>query len=319
MATLEVVRAGMLTLLQDIGRLGVAQQGLSQGGAVDLHAYCWANYLLGNEMACSQLEITLGQASFRADSDLFCAITGADLGATLDDQPVAPWQSFHVQKGQILAFGYPKAGLRAYLAVSGGFQIPPVLGSVSAVVRNKMGGLQSGRPLEVGDELSVASMETLQQAQQQGGARQSGQSIPPRFIPDYNASLQLRVIESYQHALFSPQEKVRFYQSSYKLTQYSDRMGCRLEGPAVATQLDGIVSEGIAYGAIQIPINGQPIILLNDRQTLGGYPKLGCVARVDMPKLAQAMPGKEVQFLKGDLGLLVEEWQQFSRFFGLPF
>ncbi|MGF1756705.1 biotin-dependent carboxyltransferase family protein [Photobacterium sagamiensis] len=309
----------MLTLLQDIGRLGVAQQGLSQGGAVDLHAYCWANYLLGNEMVCSQLEITLGQASFRADSDLFCAIAGADLGATLDDQPIAPWQSFHVQKGQTLAFGYPKAGLRAYLAVGGGFQIPPVLGSVSAVVRNKMGGLRSGQPLEVGDKLSVASMETLQQAQQQRCARHSGQSIPPRYIPDYNTPLQLRVIESYQHALFSAEEKDRIYQNAYKLTQHSDRMGCRLEGPAVATQLDGIVSEGIAYGAIQIPANGQPIILLNDRQTLGGYPKLGCVARVDMPKLAQAMPGKEIQFLRGDLDTLVQEWQQFSRFFGLPF
>ncbi len=140
MASLEIIHPGMLTLLQDVGRLGVGDQGLSQGGAVDLHAYCWANYLVGNGMDCPQLEITLGQACFKARGDLICALTGADMGATLDGEPLAFWQSFLVRDGQEIKFSYSRSGLRAYLAVKGGFKASKVLGSVSTVMRNDMGG-----------------------------------------------------------------------------------------------------------------------------------------------------------------------------------
>lgn len=313
MATLEVIRPGMLTLVQDVGRLGVGEQGLSQGGAADIHAYCWANYLVGNEMACPQLEITLGQASFRAQGDLICALSGADMGATLDGEAVAPWQSFLMRDGQTLTLAYPRSGLRAYLAFSGGLDMPATLGSTSTVVRNSLGGIESGRPLQQGDILTI------------GGRQKAGavagfkpQFTAPRFIPDYSAPVRLRVIESYQYRNFPAESKQAFYCSTYRITPQTDRMGCRLQGTAVKGELDGVISEGIAYGAIQIPPNGQPIILMNDRQTLGGYPKLGCVARVDMPRLAQAMPGHEVCFLKGDLESLQQEWLGFSRFFDLP-
>lgn len=311
MASLEVMHPGMLTLIQDVGRLGVGYQGLSQGGAVDLHAYCWANYLVGNAMDCPQLEITLGKACFKAHGDVICAITGADMSATVDGEPISPWQSFLIRDGQDLKFSFPRAGLRAYLAVKGGLKVPRVLGSSSAVTRNSMGGIDSGRALQLADRLEVESAFTE-------GANFEPLQSPARYIPDYSAPIQLRVIESYQCDHFSSGAKQLFYQGAYKVTQQTDRMGCRLEGPAVTGNIDGIISEAIAYGSIQIPPNGQPIVLLNDRQTLGGYPKLGCIARVDMPKLAQAMPGKEVRFIKGDLESLQQEWQHFSLFFGLP-
>ncbi|MGF1794045.1 biotin-dependent carboxyltransferase family protein [Photobacterium profundum] len=313
MAELEVVRAGTLTLLQDSGRLGVAQLGLSQGGALDMHAYCWANYLLGNDMSCSQLEMTLGQASFKSDLDIVCAITGADAAATIDGIPVKPWQTFCLRKGSLLAFNYPRKGLRTYLAVEGGFQCEPLMGSVSTIVRNKVGGIDGGRALLVGDKLPMLKREFRVKY------THKALYVAPRFIPDYEAPLTLRVIESYQHALFSEHDKAMFYSNTYQVSPQCDRMGCRLDGSSLNTVVGGIISEGIAYGAIQVPPNGLPIILFNDRQTLGGYPKMGCVARVDMAKLAQAAPGKEVQFLHGNIEELQQEWIQFSHYFGLPY
>lgn len=310
MAALEVLHPGMLTLIQDTGRLGVASLGLSQGGPVDMHAYCWANYLVGNAMDCPQLEVTLGQASFQAQATMVCAITGADMAVTVDGEPLASWQSFILHQGQVLKFGYARTGLRAYLAVKGGFALPPVLGSVAAVPRNQLGGTGGGAPLAQGDQLPVA-------AGAPGVTDFESKQAAPRYIPDYTASVRLRVMESYQCDHFSDEVKQRFYSSDYQVSQQSDRMGCRLEGPGVQATVDGIVSEAIAYGAIQIPPNGQPIILLNDRQTLGGYPKLGCIARVDMPRLAQARPGTTVQFAHGDWRVLSKAWQDFSRFFGL--
>ncbi len=317
MAALEVVRAGTLTLLQDSGRLGVAPLGLSQGGALDMHAYCWANYLLGNDMSCSQLEMTLGQASFKSDHDIVCAITGADAAATIDGIPVKLWQTFCLRKGSLLAFNYPRKGLRTYLAVEGGFQCEPLMGSVSTVVRNKIGGIDGGRALHEGDKLPMGVPSCKGQSRVKSA--HNTLYVAPRFIPDYEAPLTLRVIESYQHVLFSEHDKAMFYSNTYRVSPQCDRMGCRLDGSSLNTAVDGIISEGIAYGAIQVPPNGLPIILFNDRQTLGGYPKFGCVARVDMAKLAQAMPGKEVRFLRGNIEELQQEWIQFSHFFGLPY
>ncbi|WP_075763314.1 biotin-dependent carboxyltransferase family protein [Photobacterium proteolyticum] len=310
MASLEVIHPGMLTLLQDVGRLGVGEQGLSQGGAADLHAYCWANYLVGNAMDCSQLEITLGQACIKAQGDMICALTGADMGATLDGEPITLWRSFLVRDGQVIKFACSRSGVRAYLAVKGGFKVPAVFGSVSTVVRNEMGGIQAGRALHKEDSLPVESTVDTDSFEPR--------LAPSRYIPDYSAPIYLRVIESYQCNRFSAESKQQFYQSIYTVTQQTDRMGCRLEGPVVAGDIGGIISEAIAYGAIQIPPNGQPIVLLNDRQTLGGYPKLGCIARVDVPRLAQAMPGTAVRFSTGNLEQLQQEWQDFSLFFGLP-
>lgn len=315
MATMEVIRPGMLTLIQDTGRYGAGAQGLSQGGAVDLHAFCWANYLLTNDANSAMLEITLGQAEFHVLQDCRIAVTGADMQPQLDGVPLPMWQSIEVRKGQRIVFGFARSGLRAYLAVQGGFDAPIVLGSAACVPRNQLGGLHQGKGLEKGDRLSVNQLpeESLKELEGKGVSRQAS----ARFIPDYNKAIELRVIESYQQASFPEIDKQRFYSGRYTVSQETDRMGCKLTGEPIHADVEGIVSEGIALGAIQIPPNGQPIVLLNDRQTLGGYPKLGCVARIDLPRLAQARPGTEVIFKRATLAEVIEQWQQFSRFFGL--
>ncbi|GAB6260207.1 5-oxoprolinase subunit C family protein [Photobacterium sp. R1] len=308
MATLEVMRPGAHTLVQDTGRLGVARQGLSQGGAADLHAYCWANYLLGNPMDCAQLEITVGQASFKAHADIECALTGAEMQASLDGESVGTWATFVMRKGQTLQLGYARSGLRAYLAIQGGIDVPRVLGSRATVVRNEIGGVE-GRALRQGDHLPIRPSQI----------RHHPRYVPPRFIPDYDSPAELHLMVSSQWDLFPPDARNQFFDNHYHVLPESDRMGCRLEGNAILGGPAGIVSEGIALGAVQIPPNGQPIVLLNDRQTLGGYPKLGCVARIDLPRLAQARPGKDIRFIRGDLVSLRKAWQRFSHFFGLPY
>ncbi|WP_108650264.1 5-oxoprolinase subunit C family protein [Dongshaea marina] len=309
MSELEVVHPGVLSQVQDLGRFGVARAGLSQGGAMDLNAFCWGNHLLGNPIGAPQVELTLGRSVFMAHRDMLCVLTGADMHGRIGDRAIEPWQTFILRAGQQLSLGYARHGLRAYLAVEGGFEIEPVLGSCATVTRNQLGGLADGEPLQAGDRLAVGD----------GHGQKAGRSVPWRYIPDYSQPLKLRVIESYQQTLFTDEEKQSFYGGEYRVSQASDRMGCRLQGPEVSAEVGGIISEAIELGAIQFPANGQPIILLSDRQTLGGYPKLGCVARVDLPALAQAKPGDSIRFVKGDLTELRRQWCEFSRFFGLPF
>ncbi|OAN13733.1 allophanate hydrolase [Photobacterium jeanii] len=319
MAKLTLHNAGMHTLLQDIGRLGVADAGLSQGGAADLHSFCWANYLLANPTSASQLEIVFGQLEVSSDDDIYCVLTGADCRATIGSEPIKAWQTFVLPKGERLKLGYPRAGLRTYFAVQGGFDVPMVKGSCSTVVRNQIGGLVQGQPLVNGDVLLSHTVPS---------SLPYTVSTPNRFIPDYAQPCILRVYESYQASQFSAQAYAKLYQSTFILSAHSDRMGCRLKGESIIdnkvnadgrdSKLGTLISEGIAYGAIQITPDGLPIVMMNDRQTLGGYPKMGCVARKDMAKLAQSPPGTPIMFQRGDMTELSKSWWQFSRFFGLP-
>ncbi len=312
MSRLVVINSGILSLIQDLGRYGVAQQGITQGGAMDLHAFCWANYLLANDSNAAELELTVGLACFEALSDCQCALTGADMSATIDGEPIAPWQAFLLRKGQRLQFGAAKHGLRAYLAIRGGFNVPIVLGSASTVMREQLGGLNNGRPVMENDILECYQSLLLTEYS----------CVPTAYIPDYSADIVLHVIESYQADTFTSQQKALFYQHRYQITAASDRMGCRLQGEKITMMTTQLISQPIALGSIQIPSDGLPIILLNDRQTLGGYPILGCIARMDLLRLGQAKPNDEVQFKVIDEPLLIhyrQKWMDFSRFFGLPF
>lgn len=306
-AALRVIKPGQLSLIQDFGRFGLSHIGITQSGPVDDYAYSWANHLLGNEVNLPTLEITLGQAEFKIEHACMLAIAGGNLSATLDGKPIDNWQSFGAQAGQTLKFGLPKNGLRSYLAVRGGFAVTAHLGSVSTSLKETLGGLnQNGEPLQAGTALSfnphlIDNKPT---------------HITFRYKPDYDLPLKLRVIESYQIDSFDPQIIEQFYHSSFTVSQHADRMGYRLNGAIISPPSEPILSEGIALGAIQIPPDGQPIILLNDRQTIGGYPKIGCVARIDLPRLAQAKPGQKVQFVRGDLQGLQEVWSQWALFFG---
>jgi len=303
---LKVVRPGILSLLQDSGRFGVAHQALCQGGPMDEHAFCWANLLLGNPMHSPVVEIAIGQACFEAQSELTVALTGADLDARIDDRPCRPWRSYRLRAGQQLRFLRPVSGLRAYLAVAGGFEAPHPFGSAACVPRDRLGGLDGG-PLKAGDLL----------ASPEGIAAPAGRQTPPRFVPDYREPLRLRLIPGYQYEQFDAKTRAKLLEGEYRIANQSDRMGCRLEGEPLPGELGGVISEGIALGAVQVPADGQPIILLRDRQTLGGYPKIGCVCRRDLSALAQRPPGTPLRFEPITLKEASHEWLAFARFFNL--
>lgn len=295
---IKVLKPGQQTLLQDFGRFGLSHLGIAQGGPLDDYAFSWANHLLGNTSNCPTLEITLGQAEFKIGQDCELAIAGGDLGAKLNGAPLTNWATFSTRKGDILSFGLPKNGLRSYLAIKGGFVVQQQLGSCATVTRDKLGGLLNGQPLSVGDELKFEPHTVRHKPIQMGF----------RYKPDYDRTLELRVIEGYQVDDFEPEQVGSFYTQEFEVSQLIDRMGYRLCKGKIIPPKKEYLSEGIALGAIQIPPNGEPIILFNDRQTIGGYAKLGCVARIDLPRLAQAKPGQKVRFVKGDLLGLQEAW-----------
>jgi len=317
MSGLEVINPGFLSLIQDLGRHGSAYLGLSPGGPIDLHAFCWGNKLLNNSADAAAIEITLGQASFKATKDILLALTGAEMQATVDGQPQANWHTFVLKKGQVLSLGIAHSGLRAYVSVAGGIKAPLVFNSAATVCRNQLGGLAEhnnkfglGNKLRQADQLLVDDLTLT-------GSPLTHHSVPARYVTTYPTEIMLNLIESYQCDAFSAEQKSRFYQSKYEVTPHSDRMGIRLAGPAISSELAGIISEGIALGSVQIPPDGQPIILLNDRQTLGGYPKLGCIAKRDLFKIAQARPGTLVRFQPANLQQQTKNWCEFMRFFKL--
>lgn len=284
-ASLMVKQAGPLALIQDAGRFGVGHLGVTQGGAADWIAFYWANWLLGNPLNSAALEIVMGGGlTLEADGKMTLALTGADLAATLDGEPLAPNTSFTLQSGQQLVFQQPRQGLRAYLAFPGGLEAPYVLGSRSCTVREQFGGLQeNGQPLKAGDRLTWL-----------------GSSPPPRSLPDALAphmprsGSRLPIVLGSQVASFSGNSLYQAFNTSWQVDNRADRMGIRLTGPVLNGTLTGIVSEGIPLGAVQVPPDGQPIVLMNDRQTIGGYPRLGALTPSACASLAQCLPGTQV-------------------------
>ncbi|MGD8175889.1 biotin-dependent carboxyltransferase family protein [Marinimicrobium sp. ARAG 43.8] len=317
MTGLRVVKPGALTLIQDLGRFGYQHLGVSPGGAMDEHAYLWANRLLGNRSDSPALEISLGGLQLEVHTDIVIAITGADLQARCNGEPLACWQTHTVRRGDALTFGFPVRGVRSYLAVAGGFLVEPVFGSVSTVVREGIGGLDGmGQPLRAGDWLPVAeeSASNSLEGYLQGHCHRR---VPPRFIPDYGQAVMLRVLEGQQCSEFARAEVQRFYEHPYTVSRRGDRMGVTLDGLALRGPAQGMTSEGIPFGAIQVPPDGQPIVLLKDRQTMGGYPKIGTVHPLDAFSLAQCPPGTAVQFTPVDAQAYFQAWRVFSRFFNV--
>ena len=281
----KVLKPGMLTLLQDLGRHGYQHLGVTSGGPMDEVAFRWGNALLDNPDNAPQLEITFGMLSLEATQPTSIAIAGADLGATINGETVMPWQTYEIKTGDVLNFQQPKFGLRAYLAVKGGFLATPVLGSVATVMRESLGGFDGkGSKVQKGDLLPFHAT-----------SNHTPRHLPRLAIPNYEQA-EIDVVTGYQYTRFSGLDRARFFNSDYTLSQNCDRMGYRLEGQAVGQDQPGIISEGIAYGAIQIPSDGNPIVLLRDRQTIGGYPKIGCVTSISGGLLAQKKPGDKIGF-----------------------
>ncbi|MHC8355280.1 5-oxoprolinase subunit C family protein [Pseudomonas sp. LB3P81] len=285
MSRLLIETSTPLCLLQDAGRFGVRHLGVTQGGALDWRSMSWANWLLGNALDAPVIEITLGGFSVVAEDDCLLALAGADLGAQLDGQALAPWRSFKLRKGQRLQFIQPLLGARAYLAAPGGFDAPKVLGSSATVVREELGGLDGmGRALAKGASLSYSSDAPL-----------LVRELPFEQMPDFRLDSPLDLVIGAQIGEFSGQSLFDAFNSAWTLDSRADRMGIRLLGTALAYQGKPMISEGIPLGAVQVPPDGQPIVLLNDRQTIGGYPRLGALTPLALARLAQCLPGATVR------------------------
>lgn len=285
MSRLLIEASTPLCLLQDAGRFGVRHLGVTQGGGLDWRSMSWANVLLGNALDATVIEITLGGFSVVAEDDCLLALAGADLGAQLDGQSLAPWRSFKLRKGQRLQFTQPLLGARAYLAAPGGFDAPKVLGSSATVVREELGGLDGmGRALAKGASLSYSADAPL-----------LVRELPSEQVPDFKLDSPLDLVIGAQIGAFSGQSLFDAFNSVWTLDSRADRMGIRLLGTALQYQGKPMISEGIPLGAVQVPPDGQPIVLLNDRQTIGGYPRLGALTPLALARLAQCLPGAMVR------------------------
>ena len=288
MDVIEVVDGGLYTTVQDLGRYGFQRYGVPVSGAMDPYALRLGNILLGNHENAAAIEITLVGPKLRFLADTSIVLSGADLTPHLDGQPISTQQVLRISSGSLLTFVGPMAGTRAYLAVAGGIDVPPVMGSGSTYVRGNLGGLE-GRTLKAGDHLR-AMPDTH-------NAPPAGTRPPQELIPIYDHEHELRVVMGPQDDAFTPQGISTFLNSTYSVSQQSDRIGYRLEGTAVE-HLKGadIISDGIPLGAVQITGDGLPVILMADRGTTGGYTKIATVIGVDIAKVAQALPGDKITF-----------------------
>lgn len=307
---LLVTNAGFLTLLQDAGRNQVMYQGLANGGAMDRHAWAWANRLLGNTYNTPTLEITFGGLQLESQVATRIAITGAEVPFTINGQAQPLWSSVNLMPGDKLKLDAPKAGLRSYLAVNGGFAVPQNLGSSCAtLIREGTGGqYEDGKKVAAGDLLPCHALPVKD-------LKKPPFKVPADRVPDYKQPLLLDVILGAQVDRFPATSLARFFNETYQISPQTDRMGARLDGPKLEVIGEKLISEGISLGAIQVTADGQPIILLNDRQTIGGYPKIGAVTPRSLDALAQRMPGTEVRFKAISLhqAQLIEK--QFLQFF----
>ncbi|RXI45223.1 KipI antagonist [Clostridium tetani] len=289
MGEINIKKPGLLTLIQDRGRYGYQQFGVPVSGVMDSFSHRVANILLGNNENEATLEITVLGPEIEFMNNSVIAITGGDLSPTLNGEPISMWQSVEVKKGDTLAFTGIKNGCRSYIAFAGGMQVEEVMGSKSTYVKAKIGGLH-GDKLKVGDILKIGDLKNKSNKYRK---------LPNEDVPNYSNDLELRVVLGPQEDYFTEKGLDKFLSAEYKVTNECDRMGYRLEGEVIEHINGGdIISDGINFGAIQVPSHGQPIIMMSDRQTAGGYTKIANVISIDLPKIAQAKPGDSIRFKK---------------------
>jgi biotin-dependent carboxylase-like uncharacterized protein len=281
MAALRLRRAGLLTTVQDLGRPGFGRFGVSTSGAMDRLALVVANRLVGNGDGAAALELTASGPEVEILADLVFALAGANLSPTLDDEPVEEWRAHRAGAGSVLAFGPRRQGARCYLAVSGGIAVSQVFRSGATDLGAGFGGLD-GRPLRAGDELSRGAAPV----------KPAGH-LHPALLAAWADPFTLRYMPDDE----GPCDLAAFAGVTWRVSPRSDRTGFRLDGPALPVPAAAtMVSEPIAPGTIQVPPDGRPILLMADRQTVGGYPRLGWVIAADLPKAAQLWLGHEVRF-----------------------
>ncbi len=286
MDTLLVLTPGPFTTVQDKGRFGYQHMGIPVSGALDSFACRMANLLVGNPQGCAVLEATIVGPQLAVLKETDIALTGAEMDAKLNYESIESWKAIRVQPGDMLTFQQVKRGCRGYLAVSGGIKVPEVMGSLSTYVGGKIGG-HDGRPLKKGDILQHGN----------GAPLNAPRHLSEKWIPRHPDQVTLRTVAGPQDDHFDEGRAVLF-QSEFMVTPKADRMGYRLQGPPVKHKTDvpqSIISEPTMPGGIQVPADGQPIILLVE-QTVGGYTKIATIISTDIPKIAQAVPGDSVKF-----------------------
>lgn len=284
-----VHEGGMLTTIQDLGRTGYQAQGMVVSGAMDPYAFQVANLLVGNSPKEAAIEITLMGPTLEATTDLIIAVTGADLGFEINGKSAPLWETLSLRKGDIIRFsGNRKRGARSYLAVQGGWLIEPVFDSYATYLMAGVGGYQ-GRALQQGDQLNIKKPIPTQ--------RFIHRRLPPSLIPRYTKHKHVRVILGINQDSFTKEGIQTFLTHSYQITARFNRMGMRLSGPKIAHRKPAdIISTTVTFGTIQVPANGQPIILLADRQTTGGYTQIANVITADLPLLGQSQAGESISF-----------------------
>ncbi len=280
---IRVINPGIMSSIQDLGRKGYQAYGVPEAGAMDKEAALIANLLLGNPGGAALIEVTFMGLELEFDDSLMIAVAGADLSFQINGFPAPMYQSICMQAGSRLSFKGMRQGARAYLALGGEICLPEIMGSYSTYMRGQLGGYQ-GRKLEKGDLLQINGREC------------QGKALTDDLIRDYRVS-ELRVLLHRDEDNFTGQGINHFLTGSYAISNSSDRMGYRLEGPVISHRHGAdIISTAINFGAIQVPGHGQPIVMLADRQTVGGYAQIATVISADLPLLAQMLPGQEVSF-----------------------
>lgn len=289
---LKITNAGMLTTVQDLGRWGYQSDGVPVAGAMDLEALRFGNAMLGNVENAAALEVTILGPEIVADGEGLALFAGADLGFSLNGAEIGSWTVIAVKSGDVLSFCGPKLGCRGYLCFSGCIDVPVVMGSRSTYTRARIGGYQ-GRALKRGDLLRTGESPAAWR-------RLAGFTLPEELRPDYSPDKPLRILTGLQSDAFTEEGLNTLFSSEYTVSVETDRMGSRFEGPKIghADKSADIVSDAIPLGAVQIPGHGTPIAMLADRQTTGGYTKVGVLSPASIQDLVQRMPGSKIRFEK---------------------
>ncbi len=283
---LEILQAGVQTTVQDLGRLGNRHLGISQAGALDAPSLSLANFLVGNEANAAGLEVVIGPVDIRFPQSTWFAICGADFTATLNGTAIAPGWRYLAQAGAILRLRGPQRECRAYLAIAGGIIVESVLGAKATDLQSEFGGFH-GRALRKHDVLEIGTGQKLTKSI---GVQQR------KWTPE------IRAVVGPEFEQFSKKAQHDFWHHAWKVSNQSNRMGFRLQGNRLDRYLkQDLFSHAVMPGVVQVPPNGQPIVLMADAQTTGGYPRIACVIQADLWKIAQTPIGKSFCFIRTDL------------------
>ncbi|PFI79395.1 biotin-dependent carboxyltransferase family protein [Bacillus cereus] len=306
----EVLHAGMFTTVQDLGRSYYQQFGVPVGGAMDKNALRLINMLVGNEENEAGLEMTILGPKLLIKKTTLLAIGGVDMEPLLNGERIPLWRPILAEEGSMLCFGKVKSGCRAYVTFAGGIHIERTMGSKSTYIRAAIGGIE-GRMLKKGDCFQIGTYSEMAnrfiQDLQKDERIKTKWVISNSVLPKYKKHPKLRVIADFEYDQFTEESRKAFFTKEYKVSNYADRMGYRVEGEVLnRIEEKEILSSPVTFGTIQVPNGGQPIILMADRQTTGGYPRMGNIISVDLPLLAQLKPGDYVSFEK----ITLEEAEQ---------